>query len=151
MLAMLMGSFSIAAMAQSKEDAIEKEKHIAVPVAVKNAFEKDYPAVKKVSWDAEDNEFEAEFKMNNTETSATYDAAGKRKEVETEILVSQLPPACITYIQKTHNGFKTTEASKITNDKSQVLYEVEVSKGKTKIDLLFDAKGNFIKHNPAKD
>ena len=45
-----------------------------VPENVKKEFAKKYPAVQAVKWGSEEaNEWEAEFKMNGKEMSASYD------------------------------------------------------------------------------
>ena len=87
MYAMLIASFSTAAMAQEKgkEKDEKDEKKVTAPVAVTTAFKNDFPAVTKASWEMEDGNYEAEFKVNGTEQSAVYDKTGHRLEVETEI------------------------------------------------------------------
>lgn len=72
MLFILSGLMGITAMAQNTEKEEKDEKQVDVPVIVKDAFAKDFPAVKNVTWGAEDKDFEAEFKVNGVDWSANY-------------------------------------------------------------------------------
>jgi len=117
----------------------QKKENIEVPVAVEKAFQKAYPNT-KAEWEKEDGKYEAGFKYKGQEMSALYSAQGVLEEKETEINVNQLPAGVSTYITKNKLG-KIKEASKITKADGTVTYEAEIAKG----DVLFDAKGNFIK------
>lgn len=112
------------------------------PVAVKNAFKKEYPQVKKVKFDDEDGKFEAEFKLNGKDMSVTYTANGVKEETETELNVNELPKNIISYIASKKYG-KIKEAAKIVKADGAVVYEAEVKKG----DLLFNENGSFLKLN----
>ena len=127
------GSFSLMSCAQKNNDKI--------PAAVKSAFAKKYPAVKKARWDVEDKNFEASFEEDELDISILYDAQGNEKEVEREINMKDLPQAVLDYISKNYSGAKIQETAKITDDKGISKYEVEI-KGK---DLIFDLNGNLIK------
>lgn len=118
--------------------AQQMKKGDEVPVAVKNAFKKDYPQVKIVKWDDEHGTYEAEFKLGNKDMSVTYSAAGMKEETETSLKVTELPKNVISYVaQKKYGTIK--EAAKIVKADGSVIYEAEVKKG----DLLFDHNGNF--------
>ena len=132
--------FSASLLAQTQT----KSKKVAVPANVKEAFSQDYPA-KKAKWGMEDGDYEAEFKINGTDASAVYDKTGHRKEMELDIKTTELPAGVIDYITKTYPSEKITEAAKITNDKNNVTFEVEIRKNGKSSDLLFDTNGKFIK------
>lgn len=133
-----LGAGTITAQQMSKRDE--------VPVAVKNAFKKDYPQVKKVKWDDEHGTYEAEFKLGNKDMSVTYSAAGMKEETETSLKVTELPKNVISYVaQKKYGNIK--EAAKIVKADGSVIYEAEVKKG----DLLFDHNGNFQSLKVEKD
>jgi phosphopantothenoylcysteine synthetase/decarboxylase len=112
-----------------------------VPAAVKSKFASLYPNVKKAKWDKEAANYEAEFEVNEVETSVLFDATGNLLETETEIAVTALPKAVSDYVTKNYATEKIKEASKIVDSKGTVTYEAEVKSG----DLIFDAQGNFIK------
>lgn len=145
MYAMLIASFSSAAMAQTKEKEEKDEAKVAAPEAVAASFAKDFPSVKKVTWEMENGNYEAEYKVNGTEQSALYDKTGHRSEVETEIKTEALPQAAKDYLKKNYADYKLKEASNIVDDKGITTYEAKVSKGKDKMDVIFDANGKFLK------
>lgn len=127
------GCFSLMSCAQKSNDKI--------PAAVKSAFAKKYPTVKKAKWEVEDKNFEASFEEDELDISILYDAQGNEKEVEREINMKDLPQAVLEYISKNYSGAKIQETARITDDKGISKYEVEI-KGK---DLIFDLNGNLIK------
>jgi hypothetical protein len=100
--------------------------------------------VKKVNWDKEKENYEAEFVHNKQELSVTYNAEGKKLETETEIPVSQLPTAVHQYINTKKLG-KVREASKIEKADGSVEYEAEVNG----TDYIFDQHGKFLKSEKA--
>ena len=112
-----------------------------VPQMLSDAFTKLYPSVKDVKWENEDGYFEAHFKMNKLEMSATFDPVGTFLESEVEIKVSQLPQSAFDYMVKTYPGQKPLEASKITSAKGIITYEAAIKTA----EVTFDDKGSFIK------
>ncbi|MCY7409999.1 MAG: PepSY-like domain-containing protein [Chitinophagales bacterium] len=123
----------------------QKLKESAVPAPVVASFNKMYPNAEENKWSMEEGNYEAEFEMNESEASVTFDAAGNLLETEKEIAVKDLPAACAAYVSKNYAGQTIKEASEITDSKGVKTYEAEL-KGK---DLVFDANGNFI--NEEKD
>ena len=125
----------------------QKLKETEVPAAVKDGFKKQFPNAKVKVWEKEkDNNYEAEFDLDKTETSATFNASGILLETEQEVAVNTLPKAIEAYINKNHAGSRIAEAAKITEAATgKVLYEAEMKKGKEEWDLIFDDKGNFLK------
>lgn len=144
-LFLIIAMFSLVVVAQTGKKEEKKVKKVDVPVAVKAAFQKNYPTIKEVKWDAEDGNFEAGFKLNGTECSANYNKTGQRLEYEETIKTDLLPEAAYEYIQKNFATYKIAEAAKITNDKKEITYEAEVKLGKKEMDLVFDANGKFVK------
>lgn len=127
-----------AALAQEHKE--EKIKSVNVPAAVSASFTKQFGTV-EAKWEKKGANYEAEFEHNKKETSAVFSAEGKLLETEVEIPVTELPAAALEYIKKNHADAKVKEAAKITDAAGVITYEAEV-KGK---DLIFDAKGNFVK------
>ncbi|MCY7410003.1 MAG: hypothetical protein LH473_07005, partial [Chitinophagales bacterium] len=112
---MLIAFFSTSAMAQEK-NAKGAETTPVVPSIIKAALQRDYPGITNVTWDAEDNDFEAAFKKNDNDMSALYDKTGHRKETETAIKTNQLPQAAQDYIHKNYSSYQLVEAAKIVTD-----------------------------------
>jgi midasin (ATPase involved in ribosome maturation) len=129
-----------------------QDKKEEIPAAAKSAFAAKFPAAQKVKWNVEKpGEFEAEFKLNGVESSATYDAKGQCIEIEVEIKESELPQAVKAIIAKDFAGFKLDEVEKATDAKGVVSYEMEAAKGKEKYDLSFDGNGKLLTKEAAKD
>lgn len=131
LLAVLLGIAATVLFAQGNE----------TPAAVKSKFSSLYPKATSVKWEKENGNYEAEFKLNNVETSVLLDAKGNVIEKETQMEVTALPKMINDYVTKNYPGEKIKEASKIEDSKNNVTYEAEVNN----VDLLFDAKGNFVK------
>jgi len=120
------------------------------PENVKKEFAKKYPTAQAVKWDSEEtNEWEAEFKMNGTEMSVSFDDKGVWLETETEISVKELPASVMNTIAKNFVGFKTGEASANETPKGKG-YEVELTNGETSLEVIFDNSGKVIKNTEIK-
>lgn len=128
---MMVAAITFAQKVQEKE----------VPTAVKAAFQKQYPLVKAVKWDKEEDKFEASFDLNKTDNSILFDKKGNILETEVEILVNQLPKGVLDYVKTNYKTVAVKEVAKITDEKGTVTYEVEIKK----MDILFDRNGKFIK------
>ncbi|MBC7525271.1 MAG: PepSY-like domain-containing protein [Flavobacterium sp.] len=112
-----------------------------VPASIKAGFKKAHPNAKNLKWIKEGTTFESEFTENGGERSATFDDSGLLLESEKNIKIASLPAPVAKYVADNHKGKKITEASKIKDRKGVVTYEAEVNG----MDLIFDAKGNYIK------
>lgn len=123
--------------AQSKE---KKE----VPKMVQEAFQKEYPNT-KVSWDIEKVGYEAEFKLNGKSASVNYDRNAIKTDTEIEITEKELPKSALEYVKKQYSNSKIKECAKITDNKKNVTYEIEIKIDKKDSDVIFDSKGNFMK------
>ncbi len=115
-----------------------------VPVQVKEAFTKKYPGA-KAEWEKKGFEYEAEFKLSKTKSSAIFDGKGTFKALEEEVKITALPKTAVDYCAKNFVGYKLVEAAKITEATGEVIYEAELKKGTEEFDALFSDKGNFIK------
>ena len=125
----------------------QKLKESEVPKNVISAFQAKFKGAKVKKWEKENDKFEVEFDFNKNEMSADFSADGKLLESEQEIKTSELSKTITDYITKNYAGYKLGEAAKITGADGKISFEAEVSKGKEKMDLIFDDKGNFIKKN----
>lgn len=121
-----------------------KTKKVIVPTEVKAAFAKEFPA-KKANWEMEDSNYEAEFRMNGNDASALYDTKGHQKALEIAINKEELPANVMLYLKKNYPSNKITETAKITDDKKEITYEVEIKKERKLYDVLFNSKGAFLK------
>lgn len=120
------------------------------PENVRKEFAKKYPSAQAVKWDSEEaNEWEAEFKINGTEMSASFDDKGSWLETESEISEKELPVAVTNTLKKDFSGFKTGEISTIENPKMKG-FELALKKGETSFEVVFDNSGKVIKNTEIK-
>lgn len=116
-----------------------------VPMPVSKAFSQKYATAIAVKWASEEaNEWEAEFKLNGKEMSASYDNAGKWLESETEITVKELPAAVSASLAKEFAGYKINEISTLESPELNG-FEVGLKKGETVLEAVFDNAGKVIK------
>ena len=117
-------------------------KKSGVPEVVKTELSKKYPAAKKVTWEKEKGNFEANWGGKSGEDmSVLFAPDGTFIEQVAAIDPKDLPSGVAVYVKQNYKGLKIAEAGKVTDAKGITMYEAEVH-GK---DLLFDEKGNFIK------
>ena len=115
-----------------------------VPTTVRTAFAKKYPDAKKVSWEKEKGNYEANWGGKSGEdSSVTFTPSANFVEIVVAIPVSQLPASVSPYVKEYYKGAKISEAGKVTDAAGRHMYEAEI-KGK---DLIFDENGVFIKED----
>ncbi|HEY8734746.1 MAG TPA: PepSY-like domain-containing protein [Puia sp.] len=115
-----------------------------VPTAVKTAFAKKYPEAKKVGWEKEKGNFEANWGGKSGEdNSVVFTPTASFVEIVVAMPVSQLPVNVSEYVYKNYKGAKIAEAGRVTDASGKHMYEAEI-KGK---DLIFDEKGAFLKED----
>jgi len=124
---------------------------VEVPKEVKNSFTKLNPKITNVKWGKEGKEFEASFKVDKMDKSVLFDGEGNVLETETAIEISLLPSGIDKYVANNFKGYKISGAAKIVNSKGETTFEAEVSKGKVKKDLIFDANGKPEKKDVKKE
>ena len=129
----------------------QTKSELKISQKAKATFAKFYPNVKEVKWDKEGANYEASFKNGGKDMSIIFDNDGKTLETETAIDIAQLPKGIDKYIAENYKGFSLTGAAKIVKSNSEVLFEAEVTHGKEKKDLLFDASGKPEKKDVNKE
>lgn len=111
------------------------------PKAVTNAFAKKFPTAKSVSWDKEGaSEWEAEFKMDGMEYSANFDTKGTWKETEHAVELSKVPQKVKDALMKNFPDYKVKE-SEVSETADGMVYEFEIKKGDSKMEIAIDANG----------
>lgn len=114
---------------------------LQVPGAVIARFNYLFPKPGKVTWEMEENDYEATFPFEVGEKSVLFTPEGEVISSETDIQSNSLPEAALNYISQNLNGKKIEEAEMITTATGSITYEIE-AEGK---EYLFDGSGNFIK------
>jgi hypothetical protein len=118
-----------------------------VPSTVQSSFTKLFPGIAVKKWDKEEGKYEANFTKEGKQMSAVFDANGNLEETETVIAVDHLPASVIPYIKEHYKGSKIEEAAMVLKSNGEKIYEAEI-KGK---DIVFDAKGKFLKEETEKE
>ena len=111
-----------------------------VPSAVMTSFSSLYPNASKVKWEKEDGMYEGSFLTDKKETSLLFSRDGILVQTENEITLADLPSGVLEYVSKEHPGATIEEASKVTDIKGVVNYEVEIAD----VDFHFSSTGQFI-------
>ncbi|HQW02491.1 MAG TPA: PepSY-like domain-containing protein [Saprospiraceae bacterium] len=111
-----------------------------VPAAVMTSFSSLYPNASKVKWENEDGMYEGSFLTDKKETSLLFSRDGILVQTENEITLADLPSGVLEYVSKEHPGATIEEASKVTDIKGVVNYEVEIAD----VDFHFSSTGQFI-------
>ncbi|MFC1730078.1 PepSY-like domain-containing protein [candidate division KSB1 bacterium] len=128
---------------------------VKVPAVVKTAFDKEFQAAKKVTWEQEeDGYWEAVFKMEGKKMSVTYDAEGNWLETETMIKTSELPENLVNVILTEYEGFEIDEVESLeTPDFSGYEVEIEKEDGKEEIEMEFmiSHDGQIVKKETKED
>ncbi len=116
-----------------------------VPQNVKDAFAKKFPTAKSVKWDKENsNEWEAEFKMDKLEYSANFLDDGSWTETEHEVNEKDIPATVKNSLAQNFAGYKTKEME-ISETVAGMMYEFEVKKGESEMEVAIDKMGNVTK------
>lgn len=132
-------------MAQNKNEKKDEISNSEVPAEVKTSLNRDFPTADVKNWEKEGGSYEATFTVGTVKMSAVYSKNGYRKETETAIEESKLPPPVFDYIKNKFSGYVIKNTSKIITDKAVITYEVEIDKDHKTEGLIFDANGKFKK------
>ena len=116
-----------------------------VPKEVTSAFSQKFPNASKVKWSMENNkEWEAEFKIDNKKYSANFDIKGVWLETEYKINKNEIPASVKTTLQKEFKGYKIEE-SEISETALGKVYEFELEKGESELEVAIDLNGKVVK------
>lgn len=113
------------------------------PKSVTDNFNPKFSGATKVKWDQEEaNEWEAEFKMNGSEMSASFDNAGTWLETEKEIRDKDLPAAVSKVISEKYAGYDLDEVAEIQKPGFSG-YEIGLEKGEEMIEIQVKPDGTI--------
>ena len=115
------------------------------PDIIKKEFAQKFADAKSVKWDLEEKtEWEAEFKLNGKEMSASFDNSGKWLETEAEVSTKELPSPVANTLKNEFAGFKTNEISTIENPELKG-YEIELKSKEKELTVIIGADGTVLK------
>lgn len=144
---------ALAVLAMFQWAACSKDNSVAIadlPSAIKTYVEANYPGYSLDEAETETDcagskvyDIEIEQGEEN-ELELTFDTDGNFLYSETEIGLSDLPATVANSISINYSGFKTEEADKLNMADGSTRYEVELEKGSTNKEVLFDTEGTVI-------
>ena len=111
-----------------------------IPRIVREKFISSYSTATNVKWTKEKSRYESSFKKGNVDMSVNFDEKGNIVETETGIKLSELPIVVRESVAKDYSNYKISETAKIES-KGITTYEVEVKRGKDKMDLIYNEHG----------
>lgn len=114
---------------------------IDVPVKISKSFEKSHPKISPVEWSKVGDDYKASYMVDDKNISVTYNAAGKLKETEKEISLSQLPAPVLKYVNDNFPGEVVKKKMLITSSTGKSLYQLQIKQQ----DLAFNSQGELIK------
>jgi len=112
-----------------------------VPANVSKTFVKSHPKATAVEWAKTGESFKANYVVDSTDRSVTYNAKGKITETEKQISVASLPTLAIKYVNENFADAYVKKSWEITNAKGKVFYNVKIKD----VVLTFDSNGKYLK------
>jgi hypothetical protein len=111
-----------------------------VPQPVVKSFTKKNPKVEQVEWSKSGDFYKATYADENSGKSVYYDEAGKVKQSEMDVKISQLPTPILKYVNDNHPADVVKHSTKMTNAKGKSTYILKVKDS----ELVFDANGKYM-------
>jgi hypothetical protein len=121
------------------------------PKTVSDNFAKKFATATNVKWDQEDsNEWEAEFKMDEKEMSASFDNEGKWITTEAVLLEKDLPAVALKAVKTAYDGWdiKVVESIETPDFKG---YELGLKKGGKKTEIQVTSDGKIKENKESKE
>jgi hypothetical protein len=121
------------------------------PKTVSDNFAKKFTTATNVKWDQEEaNEWEAEFKMDGKEMSASFDNAGKWITTEAVLLEMDLPAVALNAVKTAYEGWdiKVVESIETPEYKG---YELGLKKGGKKMEIQVTPDGKIKENKESKE
>lgn len=116
---------------------------LAVPDAVKHAFETTHADVKDAAWKHDSEGFEAEWKVDGMERAVVYDEKGTVLITEEQVSEAQMPESIKPYLAEKYASLAIAKVG-MEQKGGVVTYEVELDNSGQELELIFDANGNYL-------
>jgi hypothetical protein len=102
---------------------------VTVPHAVKNSFSQKFPQEKKVFWESENGNFEANWGGKDGEAnSVIYTPSGAFIEIVKEIPTKDLPKGVLSYVKEHYKSTKFGDVGKVLDAPGKTSYEVKINR-----------------------
>ena len=114
----------------------------APPKVVKDAFQAKFKTAQNVDWETEEDEWEAEFRMDGKKMSSSFDMSGNWLETETRIKKKDVPAQVFKSIALQFDGFEIEgiEGNETPDFKG---YEIRLEKEEIMVEILCSAEGKI--------
>jgi hypothetical protein len=121
------------------------------PKAVSESFAKKFNGATKVKWETEEeNEWEAEFKMEGKEMSSCFDNTGKWLNTEAVLSEKELPADILKAVQTSYPGWKIESVESYETAEMKG-YELGIEKGKEELEIQVSSDGKIKINNESKE
>ena len=140
-LLMALTVVSITAFGQKNNKTIEEKD---VPQPVKEALVKKFKGVTADTWEKDSKGYEANFKKDGKKYEVTISESGEWLETEYDVKKGDIPPKAIGYVTTNYKEYKIIDTECEETPEGE-FYEVEISNGDEKKELLFNKKGELVK------
>ena len=131
--------FSLASCSDDDDFNLENQ-------AIESAFSSLYPNATVTEWEMKFTYYVAEFKQNNFETEAWFDADASWVLTETDLNYAALPDSVVAGFEASeYASWKLDDIDKLERPESSTVYIIEVESGNTEIDLYFSEDGVLLK------
>ena len=121
----------------------QDEEGSAVSPTVVEAFKCLYPTITNVTWDFEDVNYSASFKLEGKAVSLLFDEYGNVIKVKNEIKFFELPPDVNQLISREYSGWTLGKASHIDSSGTDY-YETVVQNNDQTMVLVFNRDGGLL-------
>jgi hypothetical protein len=121
----------------------QENEGIVIPQSIEEAFACLYPAINNVTWDFDEVNYSASFKMDGKAMSLLFDEYGSVVEVKNEIRLFELPPDVNELLSKEYSDWMIGETSHIDSN-GTAYYETVVEKEEQTMVLVFNRNGGLL-------
>ena len=121
-----------------------------VPVKVKQAFAKQYPAAKAVKYGLDNTTYKISFLEQGKECIVTYDNAGKLVETEIEISSDKLPGKVVSSASKNFPGYSIITAVRREAIDKGICFEMDLKKDNEGYSVRFSETGEILQKEARK-
>jgi hypothetical protein len=118
---------------------------LVIPENVANTFRQKYPNAPEPTWEVDTNgSYEANYRIDGVKYRADFTKEGIWTETENNIDFNELPPDVRSEYLLKYSVEDFRDAEAVDSATQGIFYEIEIVSGTSKIDVMFDEKGQII-------
>ncbi|MGA2822859.1 MAG: PepSY-like domain-containing protein [Bacteroidales bacterium] len=115
-----------------------------VPIPVKQAFAKQFPAARAVIYELDKTDYQIGFQEQGKECIATYNAAGKLLGTDKEIASNRLPKEVSSAVAQNFPGYTIITVVKREASDKGICFEMDLKKDDAGYSVRFSDKGEIL-------